>query len=117
MKLGGITLPNPDWEYEGYERAAHDIGAAHEMADGRLIYDYVGTREAFVLRWTGLSNTDRGTIRARYDVKTVQSFEPPDGASAVNVIVVPGSWREAYIEIDGSTAYRVELALEAQQVA
>lgn len=115
--LGGITLPDPLFDYSGYEKAVHDIGAAHEMADGRLIYDYVGSREAYILRWVGLTATQRNTCRARYDVKTVQAFSPPDDAGAVNVLVVPSSWREAYIESGGTLYYRVEFALEKQQAS
>ena len=117
MKLGGVTLPDPIWDYEGYEKAVNDIGAVHEMADGSLVYDHVGIRPAFVLRFRGLTGTEKNTCYTRYMVKTVQSFEPPDGASAVNVLVVPKSWREAYIEIDGSPRYQCEMALEAQQAS
>jgi hypothetical protein len=115
--LGGQTLADPIWGYTGYERAAHDIGAVHEMANGNLVYDYVGYRPSYVLRWIGLTSTQRNTIWNRYVIKAVQAFSPPDDAGSINVLVVPGSWREAYVEIGGSPRYRVEIALEAAAVS
>ena len=104
---------------KGYERAINDIGAFHEMADGDLIYDHIGYRKAFVLRWHGLTNTERTTIQTRYLVKSSQSFEPPNtpDEANVNVFVVPKSWRESYIESGGTRYYNVEIALEAVTAA
>lgn len=114
--LGGITLPDPLWDYPGYERAARDIGAFQEMADGSLVFDYVGYRQTYILRWVGLTATERTTIWDRYVIKTGQAFSPPDSGGSITVLVVPNSWREAYIESDGSPRYRVEMALETQDV-
>lgn len=119
MKLGGATLAEPIWDYSGYEKAVNDVGAVHEMADGRLIYDHVGSRASFVLRWVGLTNAEKTAIYNRYLIKTVQTFQPPNypDEAEISVIVVPKSWREAYIEIGGARRYRVEMALEAQQAS
>lgn len=114
-KLGGVTIADPLWDYEGYEKGAHDIGAAQEMIDGSIVYDYTGTRLAFVLRWVGLTAAERNAIWARYIIKTAQTFEPPDGGS-YSVIVVPNSWLEAYIESDATPRYKVELSLETAAV-
>lgn len=116
MKLNSTTLPEPAWDYGGYEKEVNDIGTLHEMADGSLVYDHVGSRSTFSLRWVGLTSAERTIILTRYQDKTPQTFEPPNSPdeSSVTVLVVPGSWRESYIESGGERRYRIEMTLMAQ---
>ena len=110
--LGGVTLADPNYEREGYRLGLEDVGVLNVMADGSAVYDYVDTLYTFNLSWNAITESQKNAIRARYLVKTVQAFSPPDSASTYNVLVVPNSWREDYIE-DGSATrrYYCELAL------
>jgi len=109
--LGGVTLAEPAYENEGYVRVAEDVGAIHGLADGDVVYDYVGTRYRFRLNWKTITEAERNTILTRYLVKTAQAFSPPDAAGTYTVLVVPGSFRDGYIE-DGSATRRYNCELE-----
>ena len=115
--LGGVTLAAPLYEHEGYVREFHDIGAEHEMADGSTVYDYVGTRYIFHLKWRGITSTEKDAIVTRALVKTTQAFSPPDYAGTYNVRVVNDSFTSSYIEDGGGTArFDCELSLETVDV-
>ncbi len=110
--LGGVTLADPAFGNEGYEREAIDNGALHDLADGSLAYDYVNTRYRFTVRWKGITAAQRNTIITRYEVKTAQAFVGPN-ADSFTVFVVPNSYRESYQEDGDSTLrYDCEIRLE-----
>ena len=103
--LGGVTLSEPNYEQEGYVRAAQDVGVVHEMADGSGVYDHVTTKYRFRLSWNGVTEVERDAILARYLVKTSQAFSPPDSATSYTVFVVPNSFQDSYLEDGGGTRY------------
>ena len=103
--LGGVTLSEPNYEREGYVRAAQDVGAMHEMADGSTVYDSVTTKYRFRLSWNGVTESERDDILTRYLVKTSQAFSPPDSAGTYTVFVVPNSWNDSYLEDQDGTRY------------
>jgi len=110
--LGGSTLADPAYERSGYTREVEDVGAFLTMADGSVVFDYVDTLYVFHLKWNAITGAQRDTILTKYLVKTAQAFSPPDSASSYNVIVVPNSWKEDYLEDgDGTERYYCELAL------
>jgi hypothetical protein len=114
--LSGVVLAEPAFEQEGYTLRFDDIGTMHTTADGGLVYDYVGTRYRFTLKWNGITAAERDTIRTRAADKTSQAFSPPDTNDTYTVLVVPGSWTEAYIE-DGDSVPRYFCELELQEIA
>ena len=97
------TLAQPAYEQDGYRRVAVDVGAMHEMADGSIVYDSITTRLRFPLNWNGITEAERDTIFTQYQIKTAQTFSPPDTTGTYTVIVVPNSWHDSYLEDAGGT--------------
>ena len=111
--LGGVTLAQPNYEREGYVRAAQDVGVMHEMADGSLVYDSVTTRYRYSLVWNGVTESERDDIQTQYEVKTSQAFSPPDSATEYTVFVVKNSFQDSYLHTtDGTRYYWCQLQLE-----
>ena len=113
--LGGTTLAAPLYEHDGYEMSHQDVGAAHEMADGSHVYDYVGTRYHFRLAWQAITESEKNAIETKALVKSSQAFSPPNEAGSYTVRVVPNTWRESYIE-DGGGVERYDCELELETV-
>jgi len=114
--LGGVSLANPSFENDGMTRSIVDVGAQHELLNGDIAYDYVGSRTRWALRWNNVTAAQRNTIITRYLIKTTQAFKPPDLAVAVTVLVVPNSYRESYTEGgDSNLYYTCEMELEQQE--
>lgn len=111
--LDSTQLADPSYEHDGYVLAAEDIGALHSVADGDVVYDTVGTRYRFALKWQAITYAQKNTIRTCYLDKTTQTFHPPDeDVTTYTVLVVPNSWRETYIEDgDGTKRYQCEMEL------
>ena len=115
--LGGTTLADPLYDHDGYGLEHIDVGAAHEMADGSTVYDYVGTRYRFPLKWQHITAAQKSAIATKALVKTSQAFSPPDSATSYTVRVVPNTWRESYVTDGGGTArYNCQLTLETVDV-
>ena len=111
--LGGVTLSEPNYEQEGYVRAAQDVGVMHEMADGSTVYDSVTSKLRFRLSWNGITEAERDAILLRYLVKTSQVFSPPDtDIVSYTVFVVPNSFQDSYLHTaDGTRYYWCQLEL------
>ena len=111
--LGGTTLPRPAAGPEGCSVEEMDIGAYLEMADGSLVYDYVGTRYRWTLSWPGITAAELTTIATKAHVKTAQAFSPPYNSSTYTVFVVPSSLTYPTFETGaGITYYNVNLQVE-----
>lgn len=104
-ELSGTTLSNPNYEQEGYVQAGVDVGVQHQMADGSITYDSVTTRLRFSLEWNAITEVQRDAIWTKYQVKTSQTFSPPDSATDYTVFVVPNTWHCSYLEAAGGTRY------------
>ena len=115
--LGGTTLADPLYDHDGYGLEHIDVGAAHEMADGSTVYDYVGTRYRFPLKWQHITAAEALVIRTRALEKGSQTFSPPDATTTYTVRVIPNTYKQTYVEDGGGTErYNCELTLETVAV-
>ena len=115
--LDGVTLAEPTWGDDGYQKSSIDVGARHGTADGAVHFDYVVTRYTFSLKWKGKTETQKNTAHAEYldALAGVVAFSPPDTTGTFNVLAVPNSWKESYITDSGGTRYySFEMQLEEQ---
>lgn len=104
--LGGVTLADPltpiaiDEEWTGIQTEAHD---------GTVLTDYTDLyRLVWHLEWEVLTQSQRDTIRTRYEVATSQTFSPPHEVGSYTVIVVRQTWEEeVYLMGGGSYMYNV----------
>jgi hypothetical protein len=82
--LGTVTLPHPS---AARCEIAHR-GGATEMASGAVAFDVVGAgKRTWVLSWTAISDTDKGTLATVYNAMATASatFQPPEGGSTATV--------------------------------
>lgn len=114
--LGGVTLPDPIYDYAGVDGSQNDIGARNELANGSFVYDYVGSRRVWKLAWTGLTDANKLLVTGAFLLCTTQALVLPDG-SAATVLCTPGSLRAAWInDADGLRRWRVSFAVEESTV-
>lgn len=83
--LGSYTLPH----ISGYEETRGFRGAMVEMADSTVHFDNVvsGAKRTFVLSWTMLTDTEKGTIESAYDAlaTATKTLTIPSGGGTTTV--------------------------------
>ena len=113
----GVAVADPAYGDEGQEMEIIDVGSAHDMADGSTVYDHVGSRYAWNLEWVRITKAEKDAIRARYLIKTTQSFTPKEDSTTYSVRVKEKTWHESYVDAgDGNPYYNCGMRLETVAV-
>ncbi len=110
--LGGTVLGEPAYGHDGYELETLNTAIQHDLCSGGTVIEHIAARYRITLRWKAITLAAKNAIRAKAEVYTSQTLITPDG-DTYTVFVVPGSWKEAYIEAgDGVDYYSCEFQCE-----
>lgn len=105
-------MPLPD--RDGIEIEAAPIVAARRSLSGALHVDLAAIKARVRVRWGGLTSSQRGTLRSRYDAGDSATLALPDGQS-FTVAAVTGSWRETHF-YDASDTCWYDVQIEFQEI-
>ncbi len=109
LSLGGTTLPNP----QRMDQDWIEKGQRHELASGGVVGDIIALKRVYRLFWPALSQTDRDTIRGRYDELTAQTFDDWLGVTcSVNARLHPLTERQIWMGTVTGVRYEVSMTLE-----
>lgn len=102
--IGGTTVADPTYGYEGVEVDEVDSSIILELADGTAVAQHVNTRQRFRVRWVGLTAAQVTTLEGTLTRATSLAVLLPHMGSTVNCFVVPNTYKKSYInKADGTT--------------
>ena len=100
-------MPLPD--RDGIEVEDFPIVAVRRMLSGTLRVDLAAIKARVRVRWSGLTSSERSTLRARYDAADSATLVLPDRRS-LTVVAVGNSWKESqFYDLSDVCWYTVQL--------